>query len=244
MIKFYFIILLLLLTGIIFYSGLATVPIDISKIMPVYAISKVGKLCNCTLDLLDDTTGFELPKVKLVTNNSMQSRTDGRLEWTESKQLALDGMLVGSVYLANQSRSAIVDLNTIRIEPNQLFGLEIAGGSPPDTVRAEILNTLTDTNDSDLKMGDIQVDKKVSESIVLFNHSIREPALDHSNFRFPAQWQGRDAVLLVSLLYNYSESVNNNSSNSSPGIHNISPTTDSEQPSLTAIYEAVLSVKR
>jgi hypothetical protein len=244
MTRFYLIILLLLLAGIIFYSGLATVPTDISKIMPVYAISKVGKLCNCTLDLLDDTTGFELPKVKLVTNNSMQSQTDGRLEWTESKQLALDGMLVGSVYLANQSRSAIVDLNTIRIEPNQLFGLEIAGGSPPDTVRVEILNTLSDTKNSDLKMGDIQVDKKVSESRVLFNHSATEPALDHSNFRFPAQWQGRDAVLLVSLLYNYSESVNNNSGNSSPGNHNISLTTESEQPSLMAIYEAVLSIER
>ena len=243
MIVFYHIILLLLLTGIILYIGLATVPVDISKIIPVYAISKVGKLCNCTLDLLDGTTGFELPKVKLVMNNSMQSQTDGRLEWTESKQLALDGMLVGSVYLANQSRSAIVDLNTIRIEPNQLFGLEIAGGSSPDTVRAEILNTLTDMNNSDLKMGDVQVDKKVSESIVLFNHSIREPALNHSNFRFPVEWQGRDAVLLVSLLYNYSESVNNNSSNSSTGIHNISPTTEFEQPSLTAFYEAVLTVK-
>jgi hypothetical protein len=242
MIRFYLIILLLLLAGIVIYSGPAAVPIDISNIIPVYAISKVGKLCNCTLDSLDGTSGFELPKVKLVMNNSMQSQTDGRLEWTESKQLALDGVLVGNVYLGNQSRSAIVDLNTIRIEPNQLFGLEIAGGSPPDTVKAEILNTLTAMNNSDLKMGDILVDKKVSESTLLFNNSTEEPALDHSNFRFPAQWQGRDAVLLVSLLYNYSESVNNNSS-SSTGIHVISPTTELEQPSLMAIYETVLTVK-
>ena len=108
-----------------------------------HAVSK-GKLdpCNCTLDFVDDAVGFELPNVKIIKNESMQSQTEERLEWTASKQLAMDGVLVGvgDIYLANQSSGALVDLNAIRVVDNQALGIEITGGSEPDIVRAEIVN--------------------------------------------------------------------------------------------------------
>lgn len=102
-------------------------PEDIIETTLAHAVSKGKFPCNCTLDFVDDAAGYELPNVKLIKNEFMQSQTEGRLEWTASKQLAMDGVLVGDVYLANQSSDALVDLNTIRVVDNQLLGIEITG---------------------------------------------------------------------------------------------------------------------
>jgi hypothetical protein len=208
-------------------------PEDIIETTLAHAVSK-GMLspCNCTLDFVDDAVGFELPNVKIIKNESMQSQTEGRLEWTASKQLAMDGVLVGDIYLANQSSSALVDMNAIRVVDNQALGIEITGGTEPDIVRAEIVNPLdASMNITGLSLGDIVIDKKLMDyTISYYNKSLDVTSLEENSFNVRVARQG-DYVLLLSLIYK------NNSGNNDTA-SNISHIGD-----LTAIYKALLSVR-
>ncbi|CAN5341031.1 hypothetical protein BH18THE2_BH18THE2_12530 [soil metagenome] len=143
----------------------------------------------------------------------MQSQTEGTLVWTESKELAMDGAIVGDIYLAKQSAGALIDLNAIKVKQNQLLGLEFTGGTQPDIVRAEIVNPTTPMNCTALKIGDIKVGKKLSESTILFNELMDEPISNQNSFRVQVPPEGGDMVLIVSLLYN-SNNINNNTSTS------------------------------
>ncbi len=204
---------------------------DTSELKPIYAVSKGESLCNCTLDLIDDAIGFELPNVKITKSESMQSRTEGTLEWTESKQLAMDGVIVGDIYLANQSAGALLDLNTIRIGPNQLLGLEVTGGTLPDIVTAEVVDSSTAMNGTGHTLGDIQIDKKTSETTLMFNKS------DQNNFRIQVLPQRGDVVLLISLVYNMS-------TNDKIAENITSRPAMSDTQSLTGIYKTILSIKQ
>ena len=162
----------------------------------------------------------------------MQSQTEGRLEWTASKQLAMDGVLVDDIYLANQSSSALVDMNDIRVVDNQPLGIEITGGTQPDLVRAEIVNPVDAfMNNTGLGLGDIVIDKRLmDDTISYYNKSLDETSLEGNSFNVRVGKQG-DYVLILSLIYKQ-----NNSYNDTAG--NISNNGD-----LTAIYKAVLSVR-
>lgn len=240
MILLYSSIVLMVLVGIYtnsdsyFYSSSLDEP-EI-KLKGAYAVSKGETLCNCTLDLIDNATGFELPNVKIIKNESMQSQTEGTLEWSESKQLAADGIIVGDIYIANQSAGALVDLNTMRVAQDQLLGLEITGGTFPDIVGVEVVNSSTATNDTGLKMGDIQIDKKTSGFTLPFNKSINKPTLNQNSFRIQVPQQGGEAVLILSLLYNSTEI---NATNDHVGAVPTEPLT----PNLTGIYKVILSIK-
>jgi hypothetical protein len=207
-------------------------PEDMIETILAHAVSK-GMLspCNCTLDFVDDAVGFELPNVKIIKNESMQSQTEGRLEWTASKQLAMDGVLVGDIYLANQSSGALVDLNTISVEDDQLLGIEITGGSEPNVVRAEIVNPVdASMNNTGLSLGDIIIDKKLMDYTLSYhNKSLDVTALEENSFNVRVPRQG-DYVLILSLIYKNNSSNNDTASNLS---HN---------GDLTAIYKALLSV--
>jgi hypothetical protein len=196
-----------------------------------YAVSKGDYLCNCTLDLVDNVVGFELPNVKIIKSEFMQSRTEGRLEWNESKQLAMDGVLVNDVYLANQSSGALTDLNTIRASNNQLLTIEVSGGSIPDIVKAEVVN-LTDAslNDPALTLGGAVIDKKLSEDTFPYSGSAGEPTLHNNSFYIRVPKPG-DYALMLSLAYQ-EHAFNNFAMNNS-----------SQGGDLTIIYEAVLSVR-
>ena len=208
-------------------------PEDIIETILAHAVSK-GMLspCNCTLDFVDDAVGFELPNVKIIKNESMQSQTEGRLEWTASKQLAMDGVLVADIYLANQSSGALVYLNTISVVDDQLLGIEITGGSEPDVVRAEIVNPVdASMNNTGLRLGDIVIDKKLMDyTLSYYNKSLDVTGLEENSFNVRVARQG-DYVLLLSLIYK------NNSGNNDTA-SNISQIGD-----LTAIYKALLSVR-
>ncbi|HEX5978234.1 MAG TPA: hypothetical protein VFY68_13205, partial [Nitrososphaeraceae archaeon] len=53
-----------------YFIGYLYHPGEIEEKMVAYAVTK-GKLpCNCTLDFLDGTVGFELPNVKIIKNES------------------------------------------------------------------------------------------------------------------------------------------------------------------------------
>ncbi len=182
--------------------------------------------CNCTLDSLRNRAGFELPKVEVL-----QSPTEQPLEWTESKEIGMDGILVGNTYLGNYSAGDLVDLNTIYVKPNQLLGLEITDGTLPDIVSVEVLNSTTPLNNTEIRLGEIIVDKKIYDSFVLYNKSLETPSALENTFRLRLPSQG-DFVLIVYLLYNYDSEIGN-SNNDSGG---------TQTSSFVALYKSVLSV--
>ena len=214
-------------TGIL-YSSIYQNEYQETQIRTAYGVSKGEIPCNCILDIADLRSGFELPKVEL-----MQSPTEQPLDWAESKEIGMDGILVGNTYLGNYSAGDLVDLNTVKVSQNQLLGLEITDGTLPDIVRTELINSTTSMNRIDLKIGEIIIDKKISESNLLFNKSIKEPTLDQNSFRVQVPPQGGDFVIIVSLLYNkpYTSST-----------FNTTTLTESNPVRLTGIYKGVISV--
>ena len=227
MIKLFGIIMIVMTTGIL-YSSIYQNEYQEIQIRTAYGVSKGEIPCNCILDIADLRSGFELPKVEL-----MQSPTEQPLDWAESKEIGMDGILVGNTYLGNYSAGDLVDLNTVKVSQNQLLGLEITDGTLPDIVRTEIINSTTSMNRTDLKIGEIIIDKKISESNLLFNKSIKEPMLDQNSFRVQVPPQGGDFVIIVSLLYNkpYNSST-----------FNTTTLTESNPVRLTGIYKGVISV--
>jgi hypothetical protein len=226
MIKIYGLIILILTAGISYsLNHLNDYPEE--KIKVAYGVTKSEFPCNCTLDSVVHRAGFELPKVDVL-----QSKSELHLEWNESQELGMDGILVGDTYLGNYSAGDLADVNIIKVEQNQLLGLEITGGALPDIVSAEILRPTTNMNRPDLKIGEIVIDKKISDSFVFFNNSLKEPTIEQNSFR--VEPQGGDFILLVSLLYNYQPS----------NIKNGTTTTQTEpNSSFVAIYKSVLSVE-
>lgn len=160
MFKPYVIVILSLIAGIgcfsIYYNEYQKM-----EIREVYGFSESETPCNCTLDSVDTMTGFELPKVELL-----QSKTEIPLEWTESKEIGLDGVLVGNTYIANYSAGDLVEHSTIKVGQNRLLGLEITDGTSPNIVSVEIVNSTTPMNSTDLRLGEIIIDKKISDSYV------------------------------------------------------------------------------
>ena len=219
--------MIVMTTGIL-YSSIYQNEYQETQIRTAYGVSKGEIPCNCILDIADLRSGFELPKVEL-----MQSLTEQPLDWAESKEIGMDGILVGNTYLGNYSASDLVDLNTVKVLQNQLLGLEITDGTLPDIVRTELINSTTSMNRTDLKIGEIIIDKKISESNLLFNKSIKEPTLDQNSFRVQVPPQGGDFVIIVSLLYNkpYNSST-----------FNTTTLTESNPVRLTGIYKGVISV--
>ncbi len=219
--------MIVMTTGIL-YSSIYQNEYQEIQIRTAYGVSKGEIPCNCILDIADLRSGFELPKVEL-----MQSPTEQPLDWAESKEIGMDGILVGNTYLGNYSAGDLVDLNTVKVSQNQLLGLEITDGTLPDIVRTEIINSTTSMNRTDLKIGEIIIDKKISESNLLFNKSIKEPTLDQNSFRVQVPPQGGDFVIIVSLLYNkpYNSST-----------FNTTTLTESNPVRLTGIYKGVISV--
>ena len=229
MIKLFGLIILMLTAGIS-YSLNHLNDYQEGKIKVAYGVTKSEFPCNCTLDSVERRAGFELPKVDVL-----QSKSELHLEWTESQEMGMDGILVGDTYLGNYSAGDLANLNIIRVGQNQLLGLEITGGALPDIVSAEILRPTTNMNRPDLKIGEIVIDEKVSDSFVFFNNSLKEPTIEQNSFRVEAEPQGGDFILLVSLLYNYQPS----------NIKNGAASTTQTEPNsnFVAIYKSVLSVE-
>ena len=224
-IKIYLIVLVVVLINIGCYSGISI------EMKAAYPVSKSDFPCNCTLDFVDNAVGFELPNVKIIKSEHMQSQTEGSLEWNESKQLAMDGVLVHGVYLANQSAGALTDLNTIRAANNQLFTIEVSGGSIPRLIKTEIVN-LTDAslNNTSSGLGGIIIDEKQSDNILQYGGSAGALATYDNNFYVKVPNPG-DYVLILSLGYQDAAGISDVRTS-------LPQTTD-----LTAIYKAVLSVR-
>jgi hypothetical protein len=203
------------------------------EIRDVYAFSKSETPCNCTLDSVDNMPGFELPKVELL-----QSKNEIPLEWTESKEIGLDGVLVGNTYIANYSAGNLVEQSTIEVGQNRLLGLEISDGKFPDIVSGEIVSSTTPMNSTDLQLGELVIDKKISDSYILFDKSLEEPTLEQNSFMVQVPPQGGNFVLILSLLYNYNPNIGINNNNGSGA----APVQTQPSSSFIAIYKSIVSV--
>jgi hypothetical protein len=219
--------LIIILASNSWYANYSDSP---SKIEPARAVSKTEYPCNCTLDFVDNAIGFEIPNVKVIKSELMQSQTEGMLEWNESKQLAMDAVLVDDVYIANQSAGALTDLNTIRTANNELFTIEISGGSIPDIVKAEIVN-LTDAslNNTSLSLGDIVLDEKLSDKIIQFTASALPFSVPDNSFYIKVPKPG-EYMLMLSLGYQDNDGVSD------------ANRIGANMVDLTALYKALLSV--
>ena len=227
-IKLYWIVLVVVLTSIAWHPNYPGISMEMKA---AYPVSKSDLPCNCTLDFVDNAVGFELPNVKIIKSEYMQSQTEGSLEWNESKQLVMDGVFVDGVYLANQSAGALTDLNTIRAANNQLFTIDVSGGSIPGLIKTEIVN-LTDAslNNTSLSLGSITIDEKQSDNVLQYGGSAGAlPA--HDNYFYVKVPKPGDYVLILSLGYQDADRMSDTRTS-------LPQTTD-----LTAIYKAVLSVR-
>jgi hypothetical protein len=200
----------------------------------VHGFSKSKTPCNCTLDSVDTMAGFELPKVELL-----QSENEIPLEWTRSKEIGLDGVLVGNTYIANYSAGDFVEQSTIQVGQDRLLGLEISDGTSPDIVSVEIANSTTLMNTTDLRLGEVVIDKKISDSFVMFDKSLREPTLEQNSFMVQVPPQGGDFVLILPLLYNYNTNIDINNNNNESGA---APEQTQPSSSFIAIYKSIVSV--
>lgn len=198
----------------------------------VHALSKSKTPCNCTLDSVDNMAGFELPKVELL-----QSENEIPLEWTQSKEIGLDGVLVGNTYIANYSAGDFVEQSTVQVGQDRLLGLEISDGTSPDIVSVEIVKSTTPMNTTDLRLGEIVIDKKISDSFVMFDKSLKEPTLEQNSFMVQVPPQGGNFVLILSLLYNYNTNIDINDNESGPAPEQTQPSS-----SFIAIYKSIVSV--
>jgi hypothetical protein len=198
----------------------------------VNAFSKSKTHCNCTLDSVDNMAAFELPKVELL-----QSENEIPLEWTRSKEIGLDGVLVGNTYIANYSAGDFVEQSTIQVGQDRLLGLEISDGTSPNIVSVEIVNSTTPMNTTDLRLGEIGIDKKISDSFVMFDKSLKEPTLEQNSFMVQVPPQGGDFVLILSLLYNYNTNIDINNNESGAALPQTQPSS-----SFIAIYKSIVSV--
>ena len=71
-VRFFPFVIVLMTTGILYLSS----PTNEDHIKVAYSVSKGPSSCNCTLDFLDNTSGFQMPKVKIIKNETMQSQTE------------------------------------------------------------------------------------------------------------------------------------------------------------------------
>lgn len=94
-------------------------------------------------------------------------------------------------------------------------------------------------NNTDLRLGEIIIDKKISDSYVLFNKSLKEPTLDQNSFMVQVPPQGGDFVLIMSLLYNYNSNIDINNNN----VSGVAPPQTQSSSSFIAIYKSIVSVE-
>ncbi|MDQ3977878.1 MAG: hypothetical protein M3264_15260, partial [Thermoproteota archaeon] len=114
---------------------------------------------------------------------------------------------------------------------NQLFTIEVSGGSIPRLIKTEIVN-LTDAslNNTSSGLGSIIIDEKQSDNILQYGGSAGALATYDNNFYVKVPKPG-DYVLILSLGYQDAARISDDRTS-------LPQTTD-----LTAIYKAVLSVR-
>lgn len=182
--------------------------------------------CNCVLDSTsyasvpsNNVTGLTIPSVDLLKNETVVSATEGNLSWVTEKGTELLGVLSENYFLGNFSRGTgrTVALNMLDIQQNESLGIEVSGGSFPDSMKAEIIQASVDKNGTLAEI--TTIGPKVAEIPILYDETLEEPTMDKNTLKINVPAAG-DYLLLVELTYD----------NKSPS---------SSKP-LTLVYETVL----
>jgi hypothetical protein len=195
--------------------------------------------CNCIIDYTssghgnNNITGITIPKVRLLKNETLQSQTEGRLNWIAVKPIQLIGILTKDFFLGNFSggTSATVALNTINVRPNESLAVQITGGNIPSVAKGEIVKADVNENGT---LGEIKTSgKKIIEFPLEYNKSLPKSVSGKNSFMVSVSEPGY-YLLLISLTYN-----NNNNSMA------INKDIKSEQTknSLIPIYETLLKLE-
>jgi hypothetical protein len=198
-----------------------------------------GNNCNCIIDHTssghdnNNITGITIPKVRLLKNETLQSQTEGRLNWIAVKPIQLMGILTKDFFLGNFSggTSATVALNTINVRPNESLAVQITSGNIPSVVKGEIIKADVNENGT---LGEIKTSgKKIIEFPLEYNKSLPKSLLGKNSFMVSVREPGY-YLLLISLTYN-----NNNSMKINKDINKSEQT----ENSLIPIYETLLKLE-
>jgi hypothetical protein len=182
--------------------------------------------CNCVLDSTsyasvpsNNVTGLTIPSVDLLKNETVVSATEGNLSWVTEKGTELLGVLSENYFLGNFSRGTgrTVALNLLDIQQNESLGIEVSGGTFPDSMKAEIIQASVDKNGTLAEI--TTLGPKVAEVPILYDETLEEPTMDTNTLKINVPTAG-DYLLLVELSYD----------NKSPSL---------SKP-LTLVYETVL----
>jgi hypothetical protein len=198
-----------------------------------------GNNCNCIIDHTssghdnnNNITGITIPKVRLLKNETLQSQTEGRLNWIAVKPIQLMGILTKDFFLGNFSggTSATVALNTINVRPNESLAVQITSGNIPSVVKGEIIKADVNENGT---LGEIKTSgKRIIEFPLEYNKSLAKSLLGKNSFMVSVREPGY-YLLLISLTYN-----NNNSVKINKDIKN-----QQTENSLIPIYETLLKLE-
>ena len=164
-------------------------------------------------------TGLTIPSVDLLKNETVVSATEGNLSWVTEKGTELLGVLSENYFLGNFSRGTgrTVALNMLDIKQNESLGIEVSGGSFPDSMKAEIIQASVNKNGTLAEI--TTTGPKVAEVPILYDETLEGPTMDKNTLKINVPAAG-DYLLLVELTYD----------NGSPS---------SSKP-LTLVYETVL----
>jgi hypothetical protein len=189
-------------------TALMTVSIASNQIQFVNAETVASGVCNCILDSTtyasspsNNMSGLTIPRVKLIKNETLESKTEGHLTWNTLKDTQLLGLLSENFFLGNFSRGtgASVALNTLKVKQNESLGIQITGGRTPAQVKAEIIKATVNKNGT---LGEIKtLGPKVAEIPIQYDKATKKPTLDKNSFPVKVPEHG-DYLLLIELTYN------------------------------------------
>jgi hypothetical protein len=177
------------------------------QIQSVDAQSVPSGECNCVLDSTsyasvpsNNVTGLTIPSVDLLKNETVVSATEGNLSWVTEKGTELLGVLSENYFLGNFSRGTgrTVALNLLDIQQNESLGIEVSGGTFPDSMKAEIIQASVDKNGTLAEI--TTLGPKVAEVPILYDETLEEPTIDTNTLKINVPAAG-DYLLLVELSY-------------------------------------------
>jgi len=184
--------------------------------------------CNCTLDyLLPNTvnlTSITIPKVSIVLNESITSQTEGQLTWNAVKAAQLMNMITDKFLFGNftSGTAATVALNLVNAKPNESYGVQINGGTIPNSAKAEVLKASVNENGT---LKEIKAREKVAEYQLEYDKT-KKLGSTKSSFSLGLQEPG---FYLLIITLNYDS-------------HDFNAETRRQNPMLIA-YESVLKIQ-
>lgn len=182
--------------------------------------------CNCTMDEVssdrNNLTGVTLPRITIIKNETLESQTEGPLIWTAVKSAPLMDIITNNFLLGNLTggTSVTVALNTINVTSKGSLGIQVAGGTPPNTAKAEIVKVSSLNENATLRQ--VKLGEKVFES-QLEPDTLAEKAAPAKNTLTLDIPNSGYYLLVISLSYE--------------------PSNISNAKQLTGIYETLLKVQ-